>query len=66
MSDEVQSAINDVNNMSHYELAKLWRFGPSDHLYISTPEIFETVRSRLFEHFGGITTIISKQVGWDE
>jgi hypothetical protein len=52
--------------MTHYELARLWRFGTSDHLYISTPEIFEAVRSRLFEHFSGITTSISKQVGWDE
>jgi hypothetical protein len=66
VSEEVQSAINDVNNMTHYELARLWRFGTSDHLYIKTPAIFDAVMNRLFEHFGGITPSISKQVGWEE
>jgi hypothetical protein len=58
--------LNRISNMSHYDLAKLWRFGGSDHPYIQDPALFEAVKDRLYNHFGGITPSISKQVGWDE
>lgn len=64
--EEIEKALKYINNMTHYELARLWRFGSSDHLYLKTPELFEVVKNRLFNEYGGMTPTISKLVGWDE
>lgn len=59
-----EEEIKKINNMSHEEIAKLWRFTPSGHPYFdcSLP-YYEAVEKR-FKKFGGMTTEVSKNIGW--
>lgn len=57
----------DIDNMSHYEMCRMWRFQPVGvlHPYFdSTNPISDYFYDRLFKHFGGFTPEISKQLGW--
>lgn len=66
--DEILKALRDIENMDHYSMCKLWRFAPlgDDNIYfrsdLPTGEAFKT---RLFKHFGGFTSEISKSLGWE-
>jgi len=62
---EIQEAIEHINNMTHIEMASMWRFAPSGHVYFDRqyPTIFDAFKTR-FDSFGGMTTEVSKEVGW--
>jgi hypothetical protein len=65
MNPEIQQEIEKINNMSHEEMARLWRFAPAGHPYFdSTKPYFKVFEKRLFEHFGGFNPQISKKIGW--
>ena len=62
---EVDKALKEIETMSHFEMCRLWRFQPSgSEIYfrsdLDTAEYFKT---RLFQHFGGFTSDISKSLG---
>ena len=62
---EIQKTIDKINQMSHYDMCELWRFAPSGHPYFdNTLPYHEVFKERLFKHFGGFTSEISKQLGW--
>jgi hypothetical protein len=53
-----------INAMSHEEMARLWRFGESGHIYFdSRVGLFPVFKKRFIE-LGGMTTEISKKIGW--
>ena len=52
-----------IDAMTHYEMASLWRFGKSGHLYLTLGETGTYFHERLFGHFGGFTPEISKSLG---
>ena len=52
-----------IDQMSHEELARLYRFSPSHHMVIQTPELWAYFAAR-FESFGGMAPEISKRIGW--
>jgi len=57
--------IDKINNMSHIEMCRLWRFAPSGHPYFdSTQPYYKIFRARLYDHFGGFTPEISKEIGF--
>ena len=57
--------IEKINNMCHEEMCKLWRHAPSDHPYFNNTKPYAKIfEDRLFNHFGGFTTKISKKIGW--
>lgn len=65
--EEIQQALKRIEEMDHYEMCRLWRFAPSgSEIYfrsdLPTSEAFE---KRLFEHFGGFTSEISKSLEWE-
>ena len=64
MSEKEQILINEIkriNEMSHYEMCELWRFAPSGHIYFdNTLPYHKVFKARLFDHFGGFTSEISK------
>lgn len=61
---EQQTRIDEINKMGHYEMASLWRFAVSGHLYFDkTLPYADIFKKRLFDHFGGFTTEISKSLG---
>lgn len=54
-----------ILEMSHMELARLWRFAPPGHPYFTVPELYETFRTA-FDNAGGMTPAISKAIGFGE
>lgn len=54
-----------VSTMSHFELAKLWRFEPIRSEWFQG-EVGKRVYERLFTELGGIPTEMSKELGWGE
>ena len=53
-----------IENMSHLEMASLWRFSPVGHpIFNKNNGLFEVFEAR-FKKFGGMTVSISKKIGW--
>jgi hypothetical protein len=63
MIDE-QKTINKINQMSRMEMAWLWRFAPSGHLYFDTSKPYSEVFNKRFKELGGFSPAISKAIGW--
>lgn len=49
--------------MTHEELARKWRFGNSSDKLLQG-EAGKYFKDRLFNHFGGFNTGLSKNIGW--
>lgn len=51
-----------IDNMSQYEMARLWRFAPTGHPLLEgdTGQYF----AKVFKEKGGMTPGISKSLGW--
>jgi len=63
--EEIQKEIDIINNMSHKEMCSLWRFSKLGRKYFDATLPFHDIfKKRLFEHFGGFTPEISKELGW--
>jgi hypothetical protein len=60
-SEKQQKIIDEINNLSHYQLCHAWRFYKSGHTYFTQP-YFEVFRKRLFDDLGGFTPEISKSL----
>ena len=59
-----QKELDKILAMGHEEMARLWRFAKSGHIYFdSTLPYFEVFESR-FKDLGGMTPQISKAIGW--
>jgi len=52
-----------IDSMSHRELAYLWRHGSSDNKLFHG-KAGEYMKDRLFNHFGGFNSSLSKNIGW--
>ena len=64
MSKEDQATINRINSMSHYDMASLWRSAPTGHPYFDKTKPFWEVFDKRFKELGGMTSDISKEIGW--
>jgi hypothetical protein len=63
---EIQKELDEIKKMSHEHMCRIWRFGvygKKDYLKSNTV-IGDAFKERLWEHFGGFTPEISKQIGW--
>jgi len=55
----------EVDKLSHYDMCLMWRKGTGNRAYFdNTNPISKYFTDRLFQHFGGFTPEISKQIGW--
>lgn len=52
-----------IDGMTHEQLAYLWRNAPTGHPLLQD-ETGQYFKKRLFEHFGGFTPELSKRIGW--
>lgn len=65
--EKITKALIEIESLDHYTMCSLWRFHPlsQDNIYfrndLPTGEAF---KKRLFEHFGGFTSEISKSLGF--
>ena len=65
LTKEQKEEIKVINQMSHYDMCNLWRKAPAGHWYFDITEPYaEVFKKRLFDHFGGFTSEISKEIGW--
>jgi methylphosphotriester-DNA--protein-cysteine methyltransferase len=60
---DIENLKKEIDNMSHEDLARLWRFGDSSNELIQG-EVGEYLKDRLFNHFNGFNTELSKKIGW--
>ena len=58
--------VDDINKMSHIKMARMWRFAPLTHVFFDVRYPYYDIFKKRFEKFGGMTTEISKRVGWDK
>ncbi len=61
---EQEKEIEKINNMSHEEMARLYRFAPSGHIYFDTTLIYWSIFNKRFQALGGMTSELSKKIGW--
>ena len=52
--------------MSQLEMGKLVKCAPSGHLYFDNTKPYYRVFHDYFMKLGGMTTTISKQIGWED
>ena len=64
--EQIANELAIINNMSHAEMARLWRFAPGGHIYFHTALPFYDVFKKRFDSFGGMTPEISKLIGWEK
>ena len=66
--DEIKTALEEIKNMDHETMCRLWRFAPkgSEIYFRSDLPTAEAFKDRLFNHFGGFTPNISKSIGWSK
>mgnify|MGYP001571895818 CR=1 FL=1 len=62
-SESTTELKEEIDAMTHYEMARLWRFSPSGNPMFEG-DVGEYFKDRLFKHFGGFTPGISKSLGW--
>lgn len=51
-----------MDRLSHYNCCRIWRFSGSDD-WRTTGKCGDYLKERLFDHFGGFTPEISKELG---
>lgn len=62
--EEINKHLSDIANMSRFDMAKLWRFAPTGHVYFDrTLPLYEAFKKR-FDELGGFSPEISKVLGW--
>ena len=64
LTKEQAKIIEKINKMSHLEMARLYRFAPAGHIYFDASLPYYEHFSRRFNDLGGMTTEISKMIGW--
>ena len=63
--EDLQEWEEKIKFMSHFEMARMWRFSPSGHpVFSSQYRLFKQFEEK-FNELGGMTTAISKRLGWD-
>lgn len=62
--EEIDRAIEVIKQLDHYTMCRYWRFAPpgTEIYFRSDLPTAEAFKTRLFNHFGGFTPEISKQL----
>ncbi|KKM23964.1 hypothetical protein LCGC14_1609960 [marine sediment metagenome] len=61
---EIEEHKKKIDEMSQTDMARLWRFAPSGHLYFKSDLPLSKQFHNRFKELGGITPKISKAIGW--
>lgn len=61
--EEIQKHKDDIDKLSRLEMARMWRFTPSGHVYFQYGPVQEHFDKR-FKELGGFSPSISKKIGW--
>lgn len=65
-TEEIEIEKKKIDALTHFEMCRMWRFGtaPAKWQLRSDDGLAEYFTDRLFNHFGGFTPEISKEIGW--
>ena len=62
--EEIEEINRKIDNMSHEEMCRAWRFSPSgDPIFRNDLPFYDRFKKR-FDALGGFTPEISKRIGW--
>ena len=61
--EQVEDHLRRIECMTHEEMAWLHRWAPAGHPYFMPGPLFRAFHAR-FDAFGGMTTEMSKKIGW--
>lgn len=61
---ELKKWKDKIDEMSHLQMATFYRFAPSQHEIIQTPELWKYFDDR-FKAAGGMTPAVSKSIEWN-
>jgi hypothetical protein len=61
MEDE-EKIIEQIGQMTQTEMARLWRFAPSGHLFFDKSKPFFKIFKKRFDKLGGFISEISKEI----
>ena len=61
--EEIKKHTNIINSMSQTDMARMWRFTPSGHIYFDSSLPFYDIFKKRFDELGGFTPGISKEIG---
>ena len=56
--------IKRIENMTHEQMARLWRFASPGHIYFDKTKPFWVIFEKRFKLLGGFTPAISKSIGF--
>lgn len=56
--------VDEINSLSHLEMARLWRFAPPGHPYFDGSLPYSEIFMKRYNDFGGMNPSISKELGW--
>lgn len=66
MTEEEQGYLDELKRLTHVDMARLWRFAPAGHHFFGGNAVATEAFMREWYALGGMTTKISKTIGWDE
>jgi hypothetical protein len=62
--EEIEIEKEIINNLTHEELCRIWRFAPPSHPYFRKElPLFKYFNER-YKKMGGMTSEMSKRIGW--
>lgn len=64
LSEEELKTIETIKSMTQYQMAHLSRFAPTGHPYFDVTKPFNKVFKEEYAKKGGMTSTISKAIGW--
>jgi hypothetical protein len=63
--EDIEVHKKEIDKMSHHQMAYLYRFARSGHPYFDKTNELSSYFSKKFQDKGGMTTQISKDIGWE-
>ena len=63
--EEIQKHTDEINAMSHYDMASLSRYAPSGHPYFDSTLPLWSIFNARFKELGGWNPQLSKDIGWN-
>jgi len=60
--EEIDQHKSDIDKLSQFEMATLWRFSPSGHPYFNTE--YNEIHEHFVSRFDGFTPKLSRAIGW--
>jgi hypothetical protein len=62
--DETNALLRKVEQMSHEDMARAWRFAPVGSPYFADQRVWDVFNAR-WQAFRGWNPELSKRIGWD-